>query len=52
MKRKMKRKERRILATKLAKEEMKRLTIPRRQLKVFRRMYMDKLKEGGTNDCS
>jgi hypothetical protein len=41
----MKRKERRKLATKLAKEELKRLGLPRRQLKVFRRMFNDKIKE-------
>jgi hypothetical protein len=37
----MKRKQRRLLAFKLAKREIKRLGAPRHQLKKFVKMYMD-----------
>lgn len=40
----MKRRERRALAFKLAKEEMKRLKAPRHQLKKFVSMFMDEIK--------
>lgn len=40
----MKRKERRILAFKWAKQEMKLLGAPRRQLPKFVRMYQEKLR--------
>ena len=40
----MKRKERRRLAFKWAKLEMKKLGVPRRQLKVFVRMFQERLR--------